>query len=378
MNLFLIILAGGESIRLKSSIPKPYHYVNNATLLEHSIRSFKDIKEIKKTIIVYHHKHKKYLDKLSLKKTLQISGGRNRQESTFKALSKIKKMNCTKVLIHDSARPNPPKKMIDKIIFSLKKENAVVPIINCTDAAKRYKKNAIFKNIKRETLGFAQTPQGFTYKKIYKKHLKNINFSFDDDASLFTNDNEKVFTIPGSRKNIKITEKEDLEIFKSFKNNKNYFGIGFDVHRLVPNRKLYLAGLYIKSKLGTLGHSDGDPVLHAIIDAILGACKMGDIGRMFSDKNKKFKNIKSSILLSTVIKKIKLNNFYINNIDINLIAQTPKIKKYIKKMIKNISKLCDISINQINIKGKTTEKLGVVGKEKAIACEVIISVGKYD
>jgi len=378
MNLFLIILAGGESIRLKSSIPKPYHYVNNATLLEHSIRSFKDIKEIKKTIIVYHHKHKKYLDKLSLKKTLQISGGRNRQESTFKALSKIKKMNCTKVLIHDSARPNPPKKMIDKIIFSLKKENAVVPIINCTDAAKRYKKNAIFKNIKRETLGFAQTPQGFTYKKIYKKHLKNINFSFDDDASMFTNDNEKVFTIPGSRKNIKITEKEDLEIFKSFKNNKNYFGIGFDVHRLVPNRKLYLAGLYIKSKLGTLGHSDGDPVLHAIIDAILGACKMGDIGRMFSDKNKKFKNIKSSILLSTVIKKIKLNNFYINNIDINLIAQTPKIKKYIKKMIKNISKLCDISINQINIKGKTTEKLGVVGKEKAIACEVIISVGKYD
>jgi len=378
MNLFLIILAGGESIRLKSSIPKPYHYVNNATLLEHSIRSFKDIKEIKKTIIVYHQKHKKYLDKLSLKKTLQISGGRNRQESTFKALSKIKKMNCTKVLIHDSARPNPPKKMIDKIIFSLKKENAVVPIINCTDAAKRYKKNAIFKNIKRETLGFAQTPQGFTYKKIYKKHLKNINFSFDDDASMFTNDNEKVFTIPGSRKNIKITEKEDLEIFKSFKNNKNYFGIGFDVHRLVPNRKLYLAGLYIKSKLGTLGHSDGDPVLHAIIDAILGACKMGDIGRMFSDKNKKFKNIKSSILLSTVIKKIKLNNFYINNIDINLIAQTPKIKKYIKKMIKNISKLCDISINQINIKGKTTEKLGVVGKEKAIACEVIISVGKYD
>ena len=378
MNLFLIILAAGRSIRLKSSIPKPYHYVNNTTLLEHSIRAFKDIKEIKKTIIVYHHKHKKYLDKLSLKKTLQISGGRNRQESTFKALTKIKKMNCTKVLIHDSARPNPSKKMIDKIIFSLKKENAVVPIINCTDAAKRYKKNQIFKNIKRETLGFVQTPQGFTYKKIYKKHLKNINFSFDDDASLFTNDNEKVFTIPGSKKNIKITEKEDLEIFKSFKNNKNYFGIGFDVHRLVPNRKLYLAGLYVKSKLGTLGHSDGDPVLHAIIDAILGACKMGDIGRMFSDKNKKFKNIKSSILLSKVIRKIKLNNFYINNIDINIIAQTPKIKKYIKKMIKNISKLCEISINQINIKGKTTEKLGVIGKEKAIACEVIISVGKYD
>ena len=155
-------------------------------------------------------------------------------------------------------------------------------------------------------------------------------------------------------------------------------GIGFDVHRLVPKRRLYLAGLKVKSKLGTLGHSDGDPVLHSITDAILGACKMGDIGQMFSDKSQKFKNIRSTILLSKVIEQIKSIGYYINNIDINIITQTPKIKNYKKKMIENIAKLCEISINQINIKGKTTEKLGVVGKEKAIACEVITSVIKYD
>ena len=90
-------------------------------------------------------------------------------------------------------------------------------------------------------------------------------------------------------------------------------GIGFDVHRLVPKRKLYLAGLKIKSKLGTLGHSDGDPVLHAITDAILGACKMGDIGQMFSDKNKKFKNIRSTFLLKQVIKQTKARGYLINN-----------------------------------------------------------------
>jgi len=139
-----------------------------------------------------------------------------------------------------------------------------------------------------------------------------------------------------------------------------------------------LAGLKIKSKLGTLGHSDGDPVLHSITDAILGACKMGDIGQIFSDKSKKFKNIRSTILLSKVIEQIKSKGYYINNIDINIITQTPKIKNYKKRMIDNIAKLCEISINQINIKGKTTEKLGVVGKEKAIACEVITSVIKYD
>ena len=105
---------------------------------------------------------------------------------------------------------------------------------------------------------------------------------------------------------------------------------------------------------------------------------MGDIGQMFSDKNKKFKNIRSTILLQQVIDKIKLKGYFINNIDINIIAQTPKIKNIKNKMINNISKLCEISKNQINIKGKTTEKLGLIGKEKAIACETICSVIKYD
>ncbi len=167
-------------------------------------------------------------------------------------------------------------------------------------------------------------------------------------------------------------------MLKNFINLKTKMGIGFDVHRLVPKRKLYLGGLRIKSKLGTLGHSDGDPVLHSVTDAILGACKMGDIGQIFSDKSKKFKNIRSTILLKKVMDQIKSKGYYINNLDINIITQTPKIKKYKNKMIDNISKLCEISKDQINIKGKTTEKLGVIGKEKAIACEVITSVIKYD
>ena len=130
--------------------------------------------------------------------------------------------------------------------------------------------------------------------------------------------------------------------------------------------------------MGTLGHSDGDPVLHSVTDAILGACKMGDIGQMFSDKSRKFKNIRSTILLKRVVNLVKLRGYFINNVDINIITQTPKIKNFKNKMIENIARLCKISKNQINIKGKTTEKLGVVGKEKAIACEVICSVIKYD
>ena len=161
------------------------------------------------------------------------------------------------------------------------------------------------------------------------------------------------------------------------KTSKLNYGIGFDIHRLVPKRKLYLGGIKIPSSLGTLGHSDGDPVLHALIDSILGACKMGDIGEKFSDKNKKYENIRSTILLKNIIDQINLKNYSINNMDINIISQKPKISKFKNKMIQSISKICKISSTQINIKGKTTEKLGLIGKEKAIACEVITSVIKY-
>jgi len=378
MSLFLIILAAGDSKRLKSSIPKPFQVINNKTLLEHSIFAFKDFKKIKKTVVVYNKKHKKYLDQLKLKNLIKVTGGKTRQESTFKALTKIKKMSCNKVLIHDAARPSPSKSLINQLIIKIKNNHAVIPVIKTNDATKRIKKNKIFKNIERESLRFAQTPQAFTFKKIYEKHKKNIKNVVDDDSALFTKNEIEVISIVGSKKNLKVTDNEDLNIFKSIKKGETSYGIGFDIHKLVPKRKLYLSGIKINSHIGTLGHSDGDPVLHSIIDAILGACKMGDIGEKFSNKNKKFKNVRSTFLLKKIIKQIKNKNYSINNIDINIITQYPKIKKYKKKMIYSISKLCEISPYQINIKGKTTEKLGIIGNEKAIASEVIASVTKYD
>ncbi len=378
MSLFLILLAAGESKRLKSATPKPFVKVNGKSLLELSYESFASIKKIKKTVIVYNKKHKKYLSKLYLGNALRITGGRTRQESTLIALKKIKKMNCKKVLIHDAARPNASKKLINEIINKLNYNHAVVPLIKTNDATKRTEKNLIFKNIQRSTLGFSQTPQGFTFSKIFEKHMKKNNETLDDDSALFTTYGEKVLAVNGNKTNFKITDKEDLDIFKSLKKGKTYFGIGFDVHRLVKKRKLYLGGIKIPFSLGLKGHSDSDPVLHALIDSLLGACKLGDIGKLFSNKNKKYKNIRSTILLKKVIELIKSKNFSINNIDINIITQKPKIKKYAKKMIDTISELCEINPSQINIKGKTTEKLGLIGKEKAIASEVIVSVIKYD
>ena len=262
----------------------------------------------------------------------------------------------------------------------MKNYRAVVPQIDIQDAIKQKIDSSLNEYIigkERDKLFLTQTPQAFNFNEIYNLHKTKPEKYRDDDISLYL-DLNKVKFIKGEKTNFKITDQSDFIILKRyFKTNINV-GIGFDVHRLVPKRKLFLGGLKIKSSLGTLGHSDGDPVLHSVTDAILGACKMGDIGQMFSDKSIKYKNIRSTILLKEVIKKIKNNGYCINNLDINIITQTPKIRNYKNKMLKNISKLCEISEDQINIKGKTTEKLGVIGKEKAIACEVITSVIKYD
>ena len=182
----------------------------------------------------------------------------------------------------------------------------------------------------------------------------------------------KVKFIKGENLNTKITFKEDII------NTKTYFGIGFDIHRLIKNKKLYLGGIKIPFHSGLKGHSDGDVILHSIIDALLGAMRKKDIGTFFPDNKNKFKNIRSPKMLKPIIEILNKNNFYINNLDINLICEQPKVSKYRDKILKSLSNLLNLDKDLINLKGKTVEKLGLIGKEKAIACEVIVSLNKHD
>ena len=381
MSFCLIILAGGNSHRFRSKVSKPYQKIAGKSLIEIIVFKAQKFKQIKKIVVVYNKKDLKRIKFLKLKNVKLIVGGKSRQQSTLNALKYlISKKGISKVLIHDAARPNFSTKILKSILKYMKNAKAVIPKIKIQDAIKQIidtSKDEYIVGKKRDNLFLTQTPQAFNLREIYHLHKTNSGKYKDDDISLYM-DLNKVRFIEGEKSNFKITDQADFKNLSNIYKSKQSVGIGFDVHRLVPNRKFFLAGLKIKSKLGTLGHSDGDPVLHSITDAILGACKMGDIGQMFPDKSKKFKNIRSTILLKEVIDQIKLKGYFLNNIDINIITQTPKISKLKNKIINNISKLCEISKNQINIKGKTTEKLGIIGKEKAIACEVICSVIKYD
>ena len=368
MNNFFVILAAGKSKRFNRKIAKQFHKYKNKEIIDHSIEKSLNSRLFKKIIIVTnnlkHFKKKKYPKQINI-----IKGGKERSDSSLIALKYIKKYKPNNVFIHDAARPNLSIKLIKKISKYLKKNKAVIPVVYSRDSVKYKIKNQIY-NLNRNNSVLTQTPQAFRYKDLLNLALKQ-NYKISDEATLFINQNYKVKFIQGENQNNKIT------YFNDIKTPKTYFGIGFDLHRLVKNKKLYLGGIKIPFHSGLKGHSDGDVILHAIIDAILGSIRKKDIGTCFPN-TKKFKNIRSPQMLKPVMNNLNKLNFDINNLDINLICEQPKVSKYRDKIINSISKLMNLDKNLINLKGKTVEKLGLIGKEKAIACEVIISITKYD
>ena len=368
MNNYFIILASGQSKRFNSSKPKQYIIYKNKPLFDHSVEKGLASKLFKKIILVVNNK--KLINKKFPRNVIIIKGGKERSDSCLIGLKYIKKFKPTNVLIHDAARPNISIKLIKNLVKFLKKNKAVIPTINSNDSIKYRVKKQLF-NVNRDHCFLTQTPQAFRFKDLYSLSI-NQKDKIQDEATLFIKNNLKVKFIKGESLNNKITYKEDI------KTNKTYFGIGFDIHRLIKGKKLYLGGLKIPFHSGLKGHSDGDVIIHSVIDALLGAMRKKDIGTMFPDNKKRFKNIRSPKMLKPVIEIMNEKEFYINNIDLNLICEQPKISKYRDKIVKSLSTLLNIDSSLINLKGKTVEKLGLIGKEKAIACEVIVSIINYD
>ncbi len=368
MNNYFIILASGQSKRFNSNKLKQYIIYKNKPLFEHSIEKALTSKLFKKIILVVNNK--KQINKKFSKNVVIIKGGKERSDSSLIGLEYIKKFKPTNVLIHDAARPDFSLQLLKNLVKSLKKNKAVIPTVNTKDSIKYKVKKQLF-NLNRDHSFSTQTPQAFRFNDLYNLSIKQ-KIKIQDEATLFIENNLKVKFIKGENSNNKITYKEDINT------NKTFIGIGFDIHRLIKSKKLYLGGLKIPFHSGLKGHSDGDVIIHSIIDALLGAMRKKDIGTLFPDNKKKFKNIRSPKMLKPVIQIMDKNDFYINNVDINLICEQPKVSKYRDKIIKSLSKLLNIDSSLINLKGKTVEKLGLIGKEKAVACEVIVSIIKYD
>ena len=368
MNNYFVILAAGNSKRFSKNKNKQFFNYKNKEIIDHSIIKSLESKLFKKIIVVTNNlsylKKKKYPKIISI-----IKGGKERADSSLIALKYLKKFKPKNILIHDAARPDFSIKLLKNLIKLLKKNKAVIPFTSPRDSIK-YKINDHFFNLDRKKAFLTQTPQAFRYKVLYELYRKQKS-NITDEATLFIANNKKIRFITGDIGNNKITYIDDVKLIKTF------YGIGFDIHRLVKDKKLYLGGIKIPFHSGLEGHSDGDVILHAVIDAILGASRKKDIGTYFPN-SKKFKNIKSPKMLKPILDNLKKSDYSINNLDINLICEQPKVSKYRNKIINSISRLTNLDKNSINLKGKTVEKLGLIGKEKAIACEVIISINKYD
>ncbi len=370
-KIHFILLAGGDSLRFSSNSNKLLAKFKNKNLLNYNIEFIKELKFKKISLVV---KNIKKTDIKSNNDLEIIKGGKTRSESVKNALNKSN-FKSKYVIIHDAARPLNSKKIINEITKNLinKKYDCVVPYNKCSDTVV-----VKHKNLDRDKLKLIKTPQGFLKNKITYLHNKYNKKKLNDDSQLFRYEKNKykLKYILQNEINIKITYKGELETLNKLIENNIFVGIGYDIHRTIMTNKnnlLKLGGAKIKSKVKVISHSDGDVILHAITDSILGALSLRDIGTYFPN-NKKNLNRNSIDFLNYALNKMNSKKKMINNIDLMIVSEEPKINPHFKKILDSISKNLNINKNIISIKATTNEKSGLIGRGDFIACWSNISL----
>jgi 2-C-methyl-D-erythritol 4-phosphate cytidylyltransferase/2-C-methyl-D-erythritol 2,4-cyclodiphosphate synthase len=393
MKANVIIPAAGTGQRLRhghgqkhGALPKQFMMIDGVPMVYHVLLKFAEVRSVNKIIVAtkpeyFDHFSAARMEQLGLKNIVVVQGGRERVDSVHAALRKVDK-DADLVLIHDAARPFVDLRDIERVIAVAKKKGAAILARTVVPTVKQIGKNAkILSTIDRSTLKLAETPQVFTREVIMRAHERygrgEIQGAVTDDAYLVEQCGGEVWCVEALSPNIKITNQNDLDIVRKDEADMNIrIGTGFDTHRLVSGRALFLGGIKIPFNKGCLGHSDGDVLIHAIIDALLGAVGTKDIGEYFSDKNRKYKDISSLVLLKRTREIIKRKHFTIGNIDTTLICEKPHIQKHKPAMIEQLSECLQISKDKISIKGKTKEGMDSEGQGFSISAHAVALVFK--
>ena len=379
-----IILAAGCGSRMGMDKTKQSINICGKSVLWHTVNTFSLSKEVDAIVVVcrddecaWARSELSEFDKI----TVITSGGNTRAESARKGFLVVPS-ETKYVAIHDAARCLITSENVDNVIKSAYINGAATAAIAVTDTLKSADNGFIGSTISRVGLFSAQTPQVFSYK-IYQSALELgvCDSSITDDNMLVEKLGVKISVVDTGKQNIKITTREDLDYAEYIisgreKMREIRIGHGYDVHRFVPERKLILGGVDIPFELGLLGHSDADVLTHAIMDAILGACGLGDIGRHFPDSSDEFKGISSLELLRRVALIVDRSGFEIVNIDATIVMQKPKVAPYICDMVSNIAKILEIEQGRINVKATTEEHLGFTGRLEGVSAHAVASVKK--
>jgi 2-C-methyl-D-erythritol 4-phosphate cytidylyltransferase/2-C-methyl-D-erythritol 2,4-cyclodiphosphate synthase len=388
-NNIAILLAAGSGLRFDSNKPKQYTKLSGGqTPFIKAIETFLENPLVDYVLPVFAENHEHmFLNELQLfckyKQTIlpYCIGGKQRKDSVLMALKHVESLhiNTDKVLIHDVARCFISQDIIKNVLLNIESGVGVVPGLSVPDTLKKVDNDGfIYDDVPRENIFKMQTPQGFIFKEILNAHENFIDHTLTDDASYYIKNGGKVKVIKGNVLNSKITVKEDLDMLNKLNSNPiTLVGMGIDVHEFSneqsDNKDLYLCGVKIPYHKGLKGHSDADVGLHALVDAILGALGKGDIGDFFPPSDQKWKGAPSKIFLEFVKKALDEENVVINNIDICILAEEPKIAPYKNLMKENIATILGIQQSQINIKATTTEKLGFVGRKEGIVAQAIFA-----
>jgi 2-C-methyl-D-erythritol 4-phosphate cytidylyltransferase/2-C-methyl-D-erythritol 2,4-cyclodiphosphate synthase len=380
-NSWGIILAAGSGTRLAEAaggVRKQYLEYKSAPLFWHSARTFSRVAGVKGVVFVFPEDDAPQMEKpirqffrgedLGVKWAV-CAGGERRQDSVSNGLKQLPR-DCQAVLVHDSARPFVSARLITDLIETLKEgARGVIPAVKVTDTIKKVDGDTVTETLKRSELRGVQTPQAFEVGLLVEAHERAVaeGWEVTDDASMVERLAE-VRVIPGEQGNVKITTPEDLDRLEEAKTLVPCVGWGYDVHRFggEKDRPLVLGGVPIQGRHTIIAHSDGDVLLHALIDAILGTFGGGDIGTHFPDTDAKFDGADSCLLLKEVLAMASEAGARVVHVDMTVITQAPKLSPHAKQIAKNVCRLLGLDAHQVNFKATTEEKLGFTGANKGI------------
>ncbi len=357
-----VIVCAGRGERTGLSYNKILYHIGRKTVIETTLDRFVS-SGIKRCVLVVSERDEKTITELAhgYDGVSVCIGGATRAKSVYNGLKAVK--DCDIVVIHDGARPFVRPEIIDAAVESAIKFGSGIAAVPTTDTIKQAENGEVIRSLSRANLYNAQTPQAFRYNEIVSAY-ETADGVFTDDAEVYASAGYTPRLVEGAYDNIKITTENDL--VKSIPSGTK-IGIGFDVHRLVIGRPLILGGVDIPYDKGLDGHSDADVLTHAIMDALLSAAGLPDIGVLFPDDAEEYTNISSLILLDRVASRIRELNKRIINISAVIMAQKPKLAAHIENMRAGLSARLGISPADINISATTTEMLGIIGNGDAVA-----------
>lgn len=379
---YAIVLAGGSGSRMGAGCNKVLLPLCGEPVIVRSVRAFSDHAD--GVILVSRPEDmddmRAAMDAAGLQLKI-VPGGDTRQASVWQGLCALPQ-NCDYVMIHDGARCLVDADTIRRCKASVEAHGTGVAAVDVVDTIKRVDCDSVVLDTpERASLRAVQTPQGFRVDLICRAHQEALAAGYlgTDDASLVERMGCPVHLTLGNRRNIKLTTPEDMNMAEGFLRG-NFpalrIGQGYDVHRLVEGRELILCGVKVPHTLGLLGHSDADVALHALMDAMLGAMALGDIGRHFPDTDERYRGISSMKLLEHVVALLARHQAAVTNCDITIVAQKPKLLPYISQMRESVAQTLRIPVDRVNVKATTTERLAFEGREEGISAQAVCMVAQ--